>query len=94
MASSNVDKLIVAKMDFQRFKAVNTANGDWKLLEKLCFTPESDSRASEEMNKGVVSEERAQNVTLEMVQKVVRDVGEALLGETLQGIAELRDLSW
>lgn len=83
--SSNIDGLVVAKMDLKRFKAINTAKGRWSLLDRMQLVPKKRQIASS-LSEGVELETKHEQVSLEAVQEAVREVAENLLGESLSGL--------
>ena len=86
--AANVDQLVVAKLDLQRFKAINTVKGDWSLLKSLLLTSDatSDRQGGQNTSLSVIPENTSTTqLSLEDARKAIREIAENLLGEKLPG---------
>ena len=74
---------MVAKMDKSRFQAVNTTKGAWSLLDSLLMVPATVSVSTTAASPQPHPAQETRS--LETIKKLVRDIGETLLGQELEG---------
>lgn len=81
--------LIPVKMDYERFRAVNTSKGKWSLLDLLSTVKIDISSAASLRTPAAPARElaapRATTLTLSAVTSIVTEAAAAIIGETIQG---------
>ena len=83
LASSNVSQLVVANMDIHRFKTVNTAKGDWFLLDVLSSTEIREEEPDVvDDDTGVAAKSQ---LGIADIERAVREVATGIIGGALEG---------